>query len=80
MEDEYPRWIYPPDGGQGKLIQTPDDYTAGWSDLPSAPLPAMGERIIGQPATHVAPTPALAAPVAPTAEDAPTATRKSKNK
>lgn len=48
-EVEYPRWVYPPDGGPGCIIQTPDDRPKGWLDGPVAPGPATGERVIGTP-------------------------------
>jgi hypothetical protein len=48
-EVEYPRWVYPPDGGPGKECATPDDKPKGWLDHPALPGPASGERVIGQP-------------------------------
>ena len=48
-EVEYPRWVYPPDGGPGCVAQTPDDRPKGYLDAPVEPGAASGERIIGQP-------------------------------
>jgi hypothetical protein len=48
-EVEFPRWVYPPDGGHGKIVQTPDDVPSGWLMQPKEPGPASGERVIGQP-------------------------------
>ena len=57
MSAEYPRWIYPGEGGPGKLIHTPDQYLKGWQDVPATAQSAIGERIIGQPIEHAVPTP-----------------------
>lgn len=59
MKDEFPQWIYPPDGGQGKLIHSPEEYIKGWQDTPAGNLGAIGERVIGQVTVHVVPTPTL---------------------
>ena len=58
-EVEYPRWVYPPDGGPGCIVQTPDEKPKGWLDYPTEAGPATGERIIGQPTfpTDTPPTP-----------------------
>lgn len=48
-EVEYPRWVYPPDGGPGQIAQTPDECPDGWGPQPKEPGPAQGERVIGQP-------------------------------
>jgi len=48
-EVEYPRWVYPPDGGPGKIVQTPDECPKGWLTEPVAPQGATGERVIGTP-------------------------------
>ena len=46
---EYPRWVYPPDGGPGKIVNTPDECPKGWVTEPVAPAAATGERVIGTP-------------------------------
>lgn len=70
MSAEYPRWIYPSEGGPGKLIHTPDHYLKGWQDVPATAQSAIGERIIGQPLTHVVLT-SLVESVAAVAEEPP---------
>ena len=75
MSAEYPRWIYPSEGGPGKLIQTPDAYLKGWQDVPATPQSAIGERIIGQPLTHVVPT-ATVEHVAAVVEEQPKKSKK----
>jgi hypothetical protein len=70
---EYPRWVYPPDGGPGHVVATPDEKPKGWLEYPTTPAAQTGERVIGQP-TQFAP-PAAPAP----AEDEDDA-KKSKKK
>ena len=62
---DYPKTVYPPDGGTPKTIFTPDEYPDGWLEAPIAPMAAGGERVIGQPAEHAAPAPADVTHVAP---------------
>jgi hypothetical protein len=56
-EAEYPRWVYPPDGGPGCVAQTPDDKPKGWLEAPTEPGPATGQRVIGAPEFPATPTP-----------------------
>lgn len=57
MEMEFPRWVYPPDGGPGKVIRTLEDWPTGWLRDPAGPQSAGGERVIGMAHTHVPPPP-----------------------
>lgn len=73
-KQEYPHWIYPPDGGPGKLIHSPEEEVHGWKDHPSEAGAAEGERVIGDgkprgPKNHTAevvssPPPASESPFA----------------
>lgn len=42
---EYPKWIYPLDGGPGKIIETPAEWTEGWSDKIVTVPPPIAEPI-----------------------------------
>jgi hypothetical protein len=66
---EYLRWVYPPDGGPGHVVQTPDERPKGWLEYPTEPAAATGERIIGQPDFRPKPEQPVAPP--PTAEQLP---------
>ena len=46
-EPEYPRWVYPPDGGPGKIVQTPEETPSGWLLQPKEGGEASGEKVIG---------------------------------
>lgn len=77
MPIEYPKWIYPPDGGRGHIIETPEQMIKGWLDQPAPnQAPSHNERIIGQPLEHVPTAPSSTAHVAPVIEEQPKKSKK----
>jgi hypothetical protein len=65
---EFPKCMYPPDGGHGKIFFTPDDVPEGWLESPINHMPMGGERVIGMPEQHVVPVPSDVVHVAPKVE------------